>query len=92
MAKGNLPRIDDAPVKQEQPTLQPVARTEVAAEAIGHLNRAVYADLKPMSVRVKFKQISRWLDDTGAKLSDGKPVGDKKNRVVLWLIENTDVV
>lgn len=87
MAKGQLPRIDDAPVKQEQPTLQPVAQQVTdSPDAVGYVPRAVDVKMS-RDQAVKFKSITRMLEDSGAELANGSPVTNRR-RAVLWMIEN----
>ena len=88
MAKGNLPRIDEAPVKQEQPTLQPVAQPVI--DSSGYVPRRVDVKL-PMKHRAILHKKLRQLQDEGATLEDGTEVSDK-TKAVLWILENEVVV
>lgn len=92
MAKGNLPRIDDAPVKQEQPPLKPVAQQEVqVAETIAHartLRHAARIDCRlPKPHREIFSQKINQLINEEAQLKDGTYVTDK-TKAFLWILEN----
>lgn len=90
---ANLPSVDSPKQKTEtkQASQQKQSKQAQEIEAMGYMTRAVYAVLALKEQQQKFKRLTRWLDDTGATLADGKVVGDKKNRVVLWLIENADM-
>lgn len=91
IAKGNidkgdpLVRLPDERVEKLEPQK---VRPPSPVKYQGHLTADVSVRLLPGAQRLKFKQIERWLDDSGAKLANGQPVGTKHNRVVMWLIEN----
>ena len=85
MAKGQLPRIDEAPVKQEQPQQQET-RQEPDVETPGYVPRAVDVKMNREQA-IRFKGIARMLEDSGASLANGAPVTNRR-RAVLWMIEN----
>lgn len=92
MAKGTLPRIDDTPVNQEQPTIKPVAQQEVqVAETIAHSRTLRHVRRIDVLLPPKHRQIMsakiRQLQDTSATLADGTLVTDK-TKAFLWILEN----
>jgi len=86
MAKGSLPRIDDAPAKQEQPQHQEETQQQPDVETPGYVPRAVDVKMN-RDQAIRFKGIARMLEDAGAELANGTPVTNRR-RVVLWMIEN----
>ncbi len=85
MAKGNLPRIDDAPVKQEQPQQQET-RKEPAQIIQGYVPKRIDVKLPPKHRNILHTKL-RQLQDAGAKLEDGTEVSDR-TKAVLWILEN----
>jgi len=85
MAKGNLPRIDDAPVKQEQPQQQE-PRQEPAPIIPGYVPKRVDVKLPPKHRNILHTKL-RQLQDSGARLEDGTEVSDR-TKAVLWILEN----
>lgn len=92
MAKGQLPRIDDAPVKQEHPQQQEHKPQHSADDSPGYS-----AEVRAWS-RVEVKSIPMGLRKalcakmceaqmSGARLSSGKEITDKRG-LVLWILEN----
>lgn len=91
MKKGNLPRIDDAPII-EQPKLKPVAQAAIeAVENIAHSRTLRHVRRVDVILPMKHREILsakiRKLQDDGATLADGTEVTDK-TKAVLWIIEN----
>jgi len=88
--QSTLPAIDGtAPVTQpawQEPPVRAQAETPIAES---YMARQVSAKLQAYEQRVKFRELTRRLDDTGATLQDGTIVGNRINRVLLWLIENS---
>mgnify|MGYP003555379411 FL=1 len=85
MAKGNLPRIDDAPVKQEQPQQQET-RQEPAQIIQGYVPKRIDVKLPPKHRNILHTKL-RQLQDSGARLEDGTEVSDR-TKAVLWILEN----
>lgn len=85
MAKGNLPRIDDAPAKQEQPQPQET-RQEPATISPGYVPKRVDVKLPPKHRNILHTKL-RQLQDSGARLEDGTEVSDR-TKAVLWILEN----
>ncbi len=81
MAKGNLPQIDEAPVKQEQPQ-----RQEPAPIIPGYVPKRVDVKLPPKHRNILHTKL-RMLQDSGARLEDGTEVSDR-TKAVLWILEN----
>ncbi len=90
MAKGQLPRIDDAPVKQEQPQPQqerPEERKPEHAPIVeGYVPKRVDVKLPPKHRNILHTKL-RQLQDSGARLEDGTEVSDR-TKAVLWILEN----
>lgn len=85
MAKGQLPRIDDAPVKQEQPQQQET-RQEPAQIIQGYVPKRIDVKLPPKHRNILHTKL-RLLQDSGARLEDGTEVSDR-TKAVLWILEN----
>lgn len=85
MAKGTLPRIDDAPAKQAQPE-QPETRQEHSPVSTGYVPRRVDVKLPPKHRNILHAKL-RLLQDSGARLQDGTEVSDR-TKAVLWILEN----
>lgn len=86
MAKGQLPRIDDAPIVQQQE--QPEERKpEHAPIAERYMRRRVDVKLKEVKHQKILHEKLRQLQDAGARLQDGTEVSDC-TKVFLWILEN----
>lgn len=85
MAKGQLPRIDDAPVVKQQE--EPEERKPEHAPIIeGYLPRRVDVKMSRGHAAILRDKL-RILQDTGARLKDGTMVSDR-TKAVLWILEN----
>ncbi len=103
MAKQNtLPSVDGGATvvrlseKVTRASGESIERTvefaEQTAGSEGYMTGQVSAKMigpKGLEQKAKFRTLRRWLEDSGKTLSDGTPVGEKANRVILWLIENS---
>jgi len=85
MAKGQLPRIDDAPLRQHE--LQTIAtKLENPPACEGYIPRNVDVRMSRAQARVLRDKL-RALEDSGAKTADGKPVNNRA-QAVRWILEN----
>ena len=85
MAKGQLPRIDDAPPRQQE--LQTIAtKLENPPACEGYIPRNVDVRMSRAQARVLRDKL-RALEDSGAKTADGKPVNNRA-QAVRWILEN----
>lgn len=89
MAKSSLPGVneykDNAVSKPMELPNQPPSNFQADC----HVSKVV--DVRMTGTQaIKFKSILRHLEDSGAKLSDGSFVNNKR-RAALWLIENYNI-
>lgn len=86
MAKGQLPRIDDAPPRQQQAQPPEERKPQHAPIVDGFLPRRVDVKMSRQHATILRDKL-RQLQDIGARLKDGTIVSDK-TKAVLWILEN----
>lgn len=86
MAKGALPRIDDAPARQQEPQHAKERKMQHAPIVEGFLPRRVDVKMSRQHATILRDKL-RKLQDVGARLKDGTIVSDK-TKAILWILEN----
>lgn len=91
MAKGTLPRIDGAPARQqEQPEEQKPQHDKLDSPGYSSEVRAwsrIEVKSIPMSLRKALCAKMCEAQISGARLSSGKEITDKRG-LVIWILEN----
>ncbi len=86
MAKGTLPRIDDAPRQQEEQRQPEEQKPQHSPIVDGYLPRRVDVKMSRIHATILRNKL-RQLQDVGARLKDGAIVSDK-TKAILWILEN----